>query len=224
MMSIDPSRSNRDCEKTSDSHCWRWNDRMALMSIRKWNQQLILFSSLVRSKKKSWKHDACFSYLPEAGVCVMSLVPLSVSAFTCVTHTTVVWFTSTVSPVIDRRRRHLSEVAHLLCQKAQPLNSVNPWGMFCLLKFCHVCCCWPKDAVFVCLFVFCFKNHWRTVSLQTMKTPKQELNSEQSKNRDKTISQQLTHFKWMQMWSFVNSARQDVPLPLACELPSCTLN
>lgn len=60
-----------------------------------------------------------------------------------VTHTTAVWFRSAAPLVIDGWRKHLSEFAHLLCQKAQSFNSVNPWGVFRLLKFHHVCCCWP---------------------------------------------------------------------------------
>lgn len=63
---------------------------------------------------------------------------------------------------IDGWRKHLGEVAHLLCQKARFLNSVNPWGMFCFLEFCAFLSYKPlKNCVFV-----------------SMKTPKQELNSE----------------------------------------------
>lgn len=89
---------------------------------------------------KTW----CVYLLFTIPFCPKSFVPLSVSAYTRVTQTTVVWFTSAQSPVIDGWRKRLSEVAHLLCHKARSFkmqhqqDSVNPWGIFCLLKFCHV--------------------------------------------------------------------------------------
>lgn len=147
MISIHPSRCSQ----------WLWeNVRQSLLKVKCQNCMGVNWK--IESKvdivfkshevwERWWKDEAHVSHLPEVSVCVISFS--SVSGFTRVNQTTVVWFTSTASPVTDSWRKCLSIVAQFTLLKEDFVYYKSAMKH----KFCHIV----------------------TFSLHTMETPQARL-------------------------------------------------